>query len=173
MMSSPPQFDHNVRLDLAIEVLRTFGEIRFVAHGVSMLPSILPGDMMVVRKAHFSEIRAGDVVLYARNECFFAHRVISTDSQEKLITRGDALAFADSPIGERELLGRVVSIIRQLKTFPVTRHPGAWIVLQRWVLQRSDFATRGFLRAGRIYAQVKRILHRVRTSGNDKMLESS
>ena len=40
---------YETRLDLAAEVLHRFGEVRFIAHGSSMIPSIYPGDLLTVR----------------------------------------------------------------------------------------------------------------------------
>ena len=125
LMANYSQIENRVRLDLAIEVLREFGEVRFVARGASMLPSIRPGDMLVVRQARIGEIRMGDVVLYVRNECFYAHRTICLDNRPSMITRGDALAQMDSPVNESELLGRVTAVVRGSKTIELTQVQGA------------------------------------------------
>ena len=163
MTSSESQFVNSAQLDLAVEVLQTFGELRFVAQGVSMLPSIFPGDRMVVRKASFSDIRAGDVVLYARNDSFCAHRVMYKDDTKTLITRGDAMDRTDAPVRETELLGRVISVVRDLKTIPMSRHSGVWLDLQRWVLRHSDVATACYLHGARFYARCKQTIFRART----------
>jgi Peptidase S24-like len=172
-MANQLQLDNTVRLGLAIEVLQAFGEIRFVARGLSMLPSILPGDMIVVRKASMNEIRAGEVVLYARHDCFYAHRVIRTDGRLTLIARGDAMAQVDSAVSEGELLGRVTTVIRRFKTIPVTRDPGVKIRLLRWVFRRSDLATRFLIRTYRFYARSSQKLNNTRTNLTEKFLECS
>jgi hypothetical protein len=172
-MANHSQFDNRVRLDLAIEVLREFGEVRFVARGASMLPSIRPGDMLVVRQARIGEIRMGDVVLYVRNECFYAHRAICLDSQLRLTTRGDALAQADAPVDESELLGQVTAVIRGSKTIRLTQEQGAWIRFMRRVLQRSDFATLCLLRSYRLVARCIQKLDNERGSMSKKLLEIS
>jgi signal peptidase I len=172
-MANHLQLDNTVRLGLAIEVLQAFGEIRFVARGLSMLPSILPGDMIVVRKARMNEIRAGEVVLYARHDCFYAHRVIRAGGRLTLIARGDAMAEADSAVGESELLGRVTTVIRGLKTIQVTRDPGARIRLLRWVFRRSDLATRFLIRTYRFYARNSQKLNHARATLAEKFLECS
>jgi hypothetical protein len=172
-MATQSQLDDRVRLDLAIEVLREFGEVRFVARGASMLPSIRPGDMLVVRQARVGEIRMGDVVLYVRNDCFYAHRAICLDSQLRLTTRGDALAQLDPPVIESELLGRVTAVHRGLKTIRLTRERGAWIRFQRWALQRSDFATQCLLRSYLLVARCTQELDNERGNMSEKLLEIS
>jgi hypothetical protein len=172
-MSNLLQLDNTIRLGLAMEVLHTFGEIRFVARGLSMLPSILPGDIIVVRKAHIDEIRAGDVVLYARNNCFYAHRVIRVHGGLNLTARGDAMAQADSAVQQGELLGRVTSAIRGLKTIPIEREPGVRIRLLRWMFRHSDIATRVLIRTYRFYARNSQKLNHSRATLTEKLLECS
>jgi len=170
-MTNHLQLDNTVRLNLAMEVLRAFGELRFFARGLSMLPAILPGDMIVVRQARLNEIRPGEVVLFARNDRFYAHRAICADGRLTLITRGDAMAQADSAVREGELLGRVTTVIRGLKTIPITRNPGARIRLLRWVFRRSDLATRFLIRTYRFYARSSRKLSNTRTNLTAKFME--
>src|SRR5260370_5992669 len=98
---------------LAGEVVRTFGEIHLRVFGTSMVPSILPGDLISVQRAGLSEISRGEIVLYAREERLFAHRVVArvgSNDDPRLITRGDRLSYNDPPISSCELLGRVVSV---------------------------------------------------------------
>ena len=52
---------------LAEEVVRTFGEVRLRVFGTSMVPSILPGDLVLIQRASLHEISAGEVVLFLRD----------------------------------------------------------------------------------------------------------
>jgi signal peptidase I len=105
---------------LAEEVVRTFGEVRLRVSGTSMVPSILPGDLVLIKKASLPDISAGEIVVYLRKGRFVVHRVVdrnaagTVDRPEgpRLITRGDRLRQDDAPVSEQELLGRVVSIER-------------------------------------------------------------
>jgi signal peptidase I len=102
--------------DLAAEVVRTFGEVRLRVFGTSMVPSILPGDLVSIQRARISEISSGEIVLYSREGRLFVHRVVAcTNSPEQplLITRGDRLDHNDPPVYSAELLGRVTSIQRK------------------------------------------------------------
>ena len=101
--------------DLAEEIVRTFGELRLRVFGTSMVPSILPGDLVSILRVGISEISSGEIVLYSRAGRLFVHRVVAcTNSPEQplLITRGDRLDHNDPPVSSAELLGRVTSIQR-------------------------------------------------------------
>ena len=100
---------------LAGEVVRTFGNVRLRVFGTSMVPSILPGDLISVQRANVSEISLGEIVLYAREGRLFVHRVVGCKGwpeNSHLITRGDWLRHNDPPISSSELLGRVILIER-------------------------------------------------------------
>ena len=60
-----------IRVDLAAEVLRRFGEIRFVARGASMIPAIYPGDLLTVRSHRIADARSGEIVLCLREGRFW------------------------------------------------------------------------------------------------------
>src|ERR1019366_5134974 len=90
-----------LKCELAAEVLRSFGSLRFAATGWSMLPSIWPGETLVVERVNQDQVRIGDVVLVGREGRLCAHRVIGTagDSQNpRWITQGDALPVPDRPV---------------------------------------------------------------------------
>jgi signal peptidase I len=134
--------------DLAGEVVRTFGEIRLRVFGTSMVPSILPGDLISVQRVDASKVSIGDIVLYSRAGRMFVHRVVACsdgacvpEDQAFLLTRGDRLGYNDPAVSSTELLGRVVSISRNgQKVVPsshVMRSNNALVRL----LQASDYAT--------------------------------
>jgi hypothetical protein len=152
MKHQPDSFNQNVA-GLAGDVIRGFGALRVRVFGTSMVPSILPDSMISVQRAGVSEISGGEIVLYARDGRFFAHRVVArtrVNEQPALITRGDRLCYDDPPVTETELLGRVTGI--QYGTGDAGRefHPKAGIGVFRrlilHVLQRSDRATYFYLR---------------------------
>jgi hypothetical protein len=106
---------HSVKCDVAAEILRSFGSLRLRVTGHSMLPSIWPGDTLVVERRSFVRIVPDDIVLYFREGRLFAHRVIriiDASGNARLITQGDALPKKDAPVSSAELLGRVSEIIR-------------------------------------------------------------
>lgn len=98
---------------LAEEVVRNFGGVRLRVFGTSMVPCILPGDIISVQHAGPSEICPGEIVVYARDGRLITHRVVACgggDRDPLLVTRGDRLFRNDVPVAPSELLGRVTSI---------------------------------------------------------------
>lgn len=134
---------------LAEELVRTFGEVRLRVFGTSMVPSILPGDLISVQRAGVSEISSGEVVLYVREGRMFVHRVVDrgvvacAGSPEHLllITRGDRLRHNDPPVSSAELLGRVISIERGDQKFGALPRFRTSNGLLLRLLQTSDYAT--------------------------------
>jgi Peptidase S24-like len=130
-----------VELALAKEVLHAFGELRFVAQGSSMLPTIFPGDTLLVSRQPAASVRPGHVVLFSREGRFCAHRVvraIDVDAQPFVVTCGDALTQEDSPVAEHELLGRVTAVLRFGKRIELEQTksvPSFWL---RWAVRHSD-----------------------------------
>src|SRR5579862_270740 len=100
---------------LTEEVVRTFGEVRLRVYGTSMVPSILPGDLISVQHAAVHEISTGEIVMYSRDGRMFVHRVVDLiggGTDGRLITRGDRLCHNDPPVSSTEMLGRVTSVGR-------------------------------------------------------------
>ena len=163
--SSPVQLlmnqAENVAVTLACgltgDIVRTFGEVRLRVFGTSMVPSILPGDLISVERAEVTEISNGEVVLYSREGRLFAHRVVGragSGDQSILITRGDRLRYNDPPVSSGELLGRVISIERgdrQVDTF--AKATGLNRPLIR-LLQASDRATYLYLRLASLWGTI-------------------
>jgi hypothetical protein len=105
----------NLKLDLAADVLRSYGTLRLRALGTSMLPSIWPGDVLSIENQSYEQIVPGDLVLVMRDRRFFVHRLIEKSDGETCsgwITRGDSLPQNDPAAATAELLGRVCSIRR-------------------------------------------------------------
>lgn len=135
--------------DLASEVARTFGEIRLRVFGTSMAPSILPGDVLSIRRAEIGEISVGDVILYSRNARLFAHRVIrrsGKSGEPGLITRGDRLRHDDPWVSSTELLGRVISVGRGSRQVDFSAQNRWWKKPATRLLQTSDHATYLYVR---------------------------
>jgi signal peptidase I len=111
-----------LKCELAAEVLRSFGTLRFAATGWSMLPSVWPGETLVVERVRPDQVRIGDVVVVRREGGFCAHRVIGTEDaaeNRQWITQGDAMAAPDPPVAGSDLLGRVAYLIRAGKPVAV------------------------------------------------------
>ena len=102
---------HELKCDLAADVIRRFGVLRLRVNGFSMLPTIWPGDVVSVSGAEWGAYRPGDVVLYSRKGRLFVHRLVEVGG-ETAVTRGDAMLDPDPPVCAGDVLGRVESIER-------------------------------------------------------------
>ena len=122
---SRPGPAHSVKCELAGEVLRSSGKLRLQVAGWSMLPSVLPGDTLIVEHATGDSVANGDIVLFERDKRLFAHRVVSRSlfgaKNPKILTRGDSMTRPDPPVSEDELLGRVSYIVRDGKRIEPSR----------------------------------------------------
>jgi signal peptidase I len=139
---------------LVEEVVRSFGGVRLRVLGTSMVPALLPGDLVSIRGASLKEISVGEVVLFLQNGRLFVHRVVGSNTVSStgnpegryLITRGDRLRHDDPPVSSREILGRVVSIERDHCNIGFAPHGSNSLVAR--LLRISDRATYLYLRLG-------------------------
>jgi len=130
--------------DLTRDIVLNFGEVRIRALGTSMVPSILPGDLISIQRTDLTEISPGEVVVFERRGRFFAHRVVACSGgpdDRHLITRGDRLGHNDPPVSASELLGRVTTIERALRQSPPPGPLTGWKQLFSRLLRSSDYAT--------------------------------
>jgi hypothetical protein len=110
---------HASKCELAAEVLRSTGKLRLQVTGWSMLPTVIPGETLVVEsfgdREISREVSRGDIVLFRREGRLFAHRVVATPSgsgEGEIVTRGDGMLHADSPLAASDVMGRVSCILR-------------------------------------------------------------
>jgi signal peptidase I len=137
---------------LAEEIVRKFGEVRLRVFGTSMVPSILPGDLVTVHRASLKDISPGEVVLFFQNGRLFVHRVVDRKvaatldgpSESFLLTRGDRLRDDDPAVSSSELLGRVVFIERDNRKVEFSATGSNRLIVR--LLQTSDRATYLYLR---------------------------
>ncbi|MGC2647688.1 MAG: S24/S26 family peptidase [Candidatus Sulfotelmatobacter sp.] len=147
-----------VKCELAAEVLRSFGSLRFVATGWSMLPSLWPGETLVVEGVvegkDQDRVCVGDIVLVRREGGLCAHRVVAvvgTSENPRWITRGDALPAPDNGAVEpNELLGRVAYVIRGGKLIELSANLTAAENLIARIVRRSVPAARAFVYLNRL-----------------------
>jgi hypothetical protein len=146
----------SVKCDLASDVLRSFGSLRFAATGWSMLPSIWPGDTLVVDRIAAHQVHIGDVVLVGREGRLCAHRVVNRAVKEarpgnpQWITQGDAMSAPDQPVTQSELLGRVSYVIRSGKLIAVPAQLSMAERLTAMIIRHSVPAARALVFLHRI-----------------------
>jgi signal peptidase I len=144
---------HALKCELAGEVLRSFGSLRFRATGWSMLPSVWPGDTLVIERVTADQVRVGDVMLVGRDGRLCAHRVVSVAEgygSRRWITQGDANSAPDRPVSEEELLGRVDYVIRAGKLVPVPAELSVVDRLIAKIVRRSETAARALVYLHRV-----------------------
>ncbi len=137
-----------IKLELATEVLRSSGELRFVASGASMVPAVFPGDILIVRNQPIERARCGDVALWSREGRFYAHRVVRTakaGERAAIVTRGDALNQDDAPVESDEFLGHVCGVVRRGKHVDLGASPNVGALIVRFLVRRSDGVTKCLL----------------------------
>jgi len=147
-----PLHDHRTAMKCALvaEAVRRFGEIRLRVAGTSMLPSLWPGDILLVRHCRAAELQPGHIVQYMRDGLLVAHRMAGSQGGHWL-ARGDRNVFDDPPLSEAQILGRVVSVERHGRLIdPAFNHVRR---LAAWFLRRSDLLVRILLRLRRAVAQ--------------------
>jgi signal peptidase I len=98
---------------LLTDVLRRFGRVQLRATGTSMLPSISPGDVLLVVQCSPESIEPGDVVVFTDRTRVFAHRLVEKRrdlSGSSFVTRGDSTWHNDPPSRDDQLIGKVVAV---------------------------------------------------------------
>ncbi|MGA9508944.1 MAG: S24/S26 family peptidase [Candidatus Sulfotelmatobacter sp.] len=165
--------ENAVKCELAAQILRSFGTLRFVATGWSMLPSIWPGETLVVERIAENKYdkdkdkddkdndhaRVGEIVLVGREGRLCAHRVVAvvgTSENPQWITQGDALPAPDSPVEAKELLGRVAYVLRGGKLIELSADLSAAENLIARIVRRSVPAARAFVYLNRLLQTSKK-----------------
>lgn len=137
--------DSNIFPELISQLLLGGCNVRFRAPGNSMRPAILDGDVLLVAPIKFGAIVRGDIILYRADEHIIAHRVIDIESAGSrilqlpnascrssddrggrkcashmhcaYILRGDASNSNDEPVYADQVLGRVIAVTRNNRSF--------------------------------------------------------
>jgi Peptidase S24-like len=138
-----------VEMALAEEVLRSYGRLRIMARGSSMVPTIFPGDVLLVERNPDLRVRPGQIVLALRDGRFFAHRVArltALGGPPRVITRGDALREDDPAFLHDEILGRVMAVVRGRKRIDLDNEGDPYCKrFLRSVIRNSDAIVAGLL----------------------------
>jgi len=135
---------HAVKCELAADTLRSSGSLRLQVTGWSMLPSIWPGDTLVVKRVKYHAVSEGDIVLFRRDRRLFAHRVVTKAGGpvDGILTRGDAMPAPDSPVSADELLGKVSFILRNGRCIEPSRSLGISERAVAALVRSSEIAAR-------------------------------
>jgi len=127
----------------AADLCQSFETLHLRVSGISMQPTLRPGDVLTIHRRVFDQVESGQLVLYSRGACLFVHRVVRKLSgcDPALIARGDCMAENDIPVCPPQVLGTVMQIRRNGsyivpdRTLRLMQRMHAWL-LCRWGLFR-------------------------------------
>jgi phage repressor protein C with HTH and peptisase S24 domain len=140
------------RIELAAQTLRQRGRLRLRVTGTSMLPSVMPGDVVFVRRCGAAAARCGELVLFQRGQRLYVHRVVARDGAA-LLTQGDANPQPDAAVQPPEFLGRVVRQLRAGVAFTPRQRPHGVARAAAALFRRSAGASRWFSRVHALLAR--------------------
>jgi hypothetical protein len=146
-MTAPSQ--EACKCSLAAEVLQSTGNLQLRASGISMLPTLWPGDCLNIQAHSCEQAQPGDLVLYARNGRLFIHRVMRKcriGEENLLIARGDCMTEDDPPVRERDLLGKITAIHRHNTRIVPGRKVSSARLFTAWMLCHWNLLLRATLR---------------------------
>jgi hypothetical protein len=101
---------------LAEQILQKGGTVRIRCLGHSMSPLVSDGDVAVIEDALPDRYEKGDIVLVARGESLYLHRIVcrrGPDDAPALRTRGDNVIFQNPEEGTIDIIGRLASLERE------------------------------------------------------------
>src|SRR3989338_7538728 len=76
----------------------------------SMWPALKVNDLILMKGVSGSEVEIGQIIVYQNaSQGFTIHRLVRKENG-MLVTKGDANEAEDSPISEKDVIGRIVSI---------------------------------------------------------------
>jgi len=124
------------------DLLLTSGKVRLRIASRSMVPTLRPGDEIVVASVTAELPQPGDLVLFEQRGQLICHRVV-TVSGHAILTRGDATSSPGEWIHRRHVIGKVVGIKKRAAWVGLSGTVRRLVVpvLLRWVprLQRYHF----------------------------------
>jgi signal peptidase I len=90
--------------------LRTCGAVTVPVTGDSMLPTLQPGDRVVLRRPDVTRLQAGDVVAFRMAGRLVIHRIHGRD-RAHFITAGDNLGLYDPPVAIEDVIGVATDVL--------------------------------------------------------------
>ena len=91
------------------KVLHTEYPLATITSG-SMWPVLKVNDLILMKGVSGSEVEIGQIIVYQNaSQGFTIHRLVRKENG-MLVTKGDANEAEDSPISEKDVIGRIVSI---------------------------------------------------------------
>ncbi len=111
-------------LETSHEILKDGIPIRCKVGGISMLPLLWPGDVIIIDPIDIEQIAIGDIVVFKLDNRLVAHRLISISSNNNskfLFTKGDSNLKKDEPISAELLIGVVRNVVKNELFIPINQ----------------------------------------------------
>lgn len=140
-MAATPEPTDDLRQNMAVELLRSYGFLRLRVLGQSMLPTIWPGDVVTIVRALADAMEIADIGVFRRDHRFFVHRVkniLGIAGATRFVTRGDSTADDDPFFPADTLLGKVVLIQHKNRSPVLSRHFPLCARAAGWLFARSS-----------------------------------
>ena len=100
----------------AIPPLLRQGKIRFRIASSSMVPALMPGDLVRLEPASITMLKAGDVIVLKDSRgALICHRMVRRFQEEGrywIVTKGDRSTHEDAPVEQDQIVGRVAAVLR-------------------------------------------------------------
>ncbi len=105
--------DSNKKKDIIYNTLKQLildgKEVELPVFGLSMFPSILPGDVVLIKPLEISKLKLGDVVFFQRGRQLVFHRLVKFNHHHDFyLTKGDGLFRFDEAFSSDQLLAVAV-----------------------------------------------------------------
>ena len=140
------------------DLLLGHDSFRFQVAGWSMYPALWKGDQLTVEPVSPAQLQVGDLLLFHHHGRLICHRLAGmnqTGPVTTLITKGDAVAGCDAPLGPDQILGRVVGIRpRWHWAGPLSKRIDCWLARLIDCVARGLLALQGL----RSYRRIMRAL---------------
>src|SRR5579884_2713128 len=115
----PTSESHHQKFQLIIAALESLKHVNMKALGSSMLPSIWPGDIVLIASAGSEQFEVGAIVVIRKSAGLLIHRLIARAAW--LTSRGDAMPQADPPVRPGDVLGKVTKVYRGMREIRIRR----------------------------------------------------
>jgi signal peptidase I len=149
---------HALKCELACDSLLHSGTLRLKVNGWSMIPTIWPGDTLIISRLNHVDIQPGEIVLYRRNQRIFVHRVAANYSgaaTQEVVTQGDCMPQADPPVPSRDILGRLDFIVRNGQQIVPARRLTRPQRVVAALVQSSEMGARTVFGVHRLYRNLR------------------
>jgi signal peptidase I len=143
--------------ELFLAALTEGKDVRLHVDGMSMVPTLKPGDTIVVRQVAPHLLEMGDLVVVHREHDLVTHRLVR-QKEGQWLTKGDNSHYLDPPITAEMILGKVIAIER--KDTGIDLQEASKRSLNRWLASLSC-----------LEADVFRLGHQLRSASRNSAVD--